>query len=419
MALSDLRSIQAGLDIGNSIGQPIAQGLLQKYQRENALKQLLLSNPDIASGIVKPQLDANGGPVQNDSFINIGGKTFDPAAIKKAQIEDETRKFENQLKVSQALAGMRGTGLQIIQDPTTGAVFRIEKSTGNVLPTQQPGQSGGGTFNTGVKTSVTELIDPATGSKYKVNIDPSGKIVSDLGTSEIAKGTPVIDPVSGKVSLVNTALPNGTAPGQAADVSTGALQPNQSTSFKVGVKPTQANQVSDSATQKIGAYDSLLDQYQAIEDAYKKAPESIGPVAGRVSGAKSKFGGIIGIPKNTPAQADLLSKINSVRAEAVHEKYGGALSPQELGFANQFIINQRNPDVDFESNLKAAIQTIKSQRGTLINAEKNKGANVEKFEQQNVSSNVSNEFPPKGTIVRSKKDGKAYVSDGTKLSPVE
>lgn len=386
MSRAGERSLQFGLNVANQISSPIMDALKERRQRDQAvqdqstqLKNALLlhaaTNPEIGQSLVNAdQVSQENSP----RLLNIGGQLIDPQKLDQLTKQHEAEQLANQLKIAQVRADSSPQN-QFIIDPVTGAVSLGNKRTGEVAPSTQAGSQ----FSTTPQASLTELVDPNTGNKYKVKVDKAGNILpGEQMPSEIQKGTVIQDPVTGAVSTVNPVLPKGVGAGQAVPVTTGQSSQSEPKPFSISPKPNPLTQVSDSTAQKIGAYDSLLNQYKQIQDAYDKAPESIGPAAGKMSELKTRLGGIGPIPQNTAPQADLLSKVNSVRAEQVHQKYGGALSPQELNFANQFILNQNNPSTTFKSNLNSAINTIQAQKDALLKAEQNRGANIDKFKAQ-------------------------------------
>lgn len=416
MSKAGEESLLRGLHIGQSLSQPWYEGSVRKEQRQQALQDqdtllrnhLLISaaqNPDLASSVINgdtlpgvaydPNTHQKVSEGDTSGLLKFGDQYINPATYKSIHDASEAQKAQRDIDKAIALYGIRPQN-QFIIDPVTGNVSLGDKRTGSVRPATQAGTEE--TFSNTAKPNIIELVDPATGNKMKYNRAPDGTM-TQIGVSDTPKGVVVTDPVTGAVSIVNPNLPNGQGAGQAAPVTVSGSggadqQPNlppplngppapQTTTgpkpFSLSPKPNPGTQVSEGAAQKIAAYDALLKQYQAVKDSYTKSKSIIGPVAGRVSEFKSQYGGLPFVPKNTPEEAELLSKVNSLRGEAVHDKYGGALSPQELNFANQYILNAKNPDSTFVGNVDAAIDAITKQRESLLEAEKNRGAKVDKF----------------------------------------
>lgn len=140
MSMAAERSLLIGSQIGRNIFDPINSFLdeqtKQKFEKEkyatqlaDTLKQLALTNPEIAAGIVgtptsttvqgqqavsplsltPSQQEAfdSGKQVQDGGFVSVGGQTFDPAKIQQAGLDDLARKFQQKVDLEKAIYGFK------------------------------------------------------------------------------------------------------------------------------------------------------------------------------------------------------------------------------------------------------------------------------------------------------------------------
>jgi hypothetical protein len=283
------RGIYAGFNEGLTPEQQIQRDYQEKlYQQKLAddVAQLQLKDPNLMEGsqAIQPGMTVDGQrsvkplemtpgqqeamlvgqPIPEVNTVSLGGRAFDPAAIKSATIEDELRQADAKRRLYETMAGQRGTGNQFITDPITGAVYLGNKATGVVAPTTQAGNE---QFKVGTRLTQKEIVDPNTGIKKLVNVDASGNVVGEIGTSDMPKGTVVQDPVTGAVSVVNNMLPQGTGPGQASPVNQPTGQATNQKPFSVGVKPTP---MTEGQAKDVGFASSMLKANQSLE-ALEKA----------------------------------------------------------------------------------------------------------------------------------------------------
>lgn len=317
------RSLLIGSQIGRNIFDPINSYLDEKtkmqfekemYQQRLAdtLKQLGITNPEISSGIVSqpvsyqnqgqdvvkalpvtPQQLKEIGPdgmgqTDNSGYITLGGMTFDPAKIRQAKLDEETRKTWSKILENQALYNARPQ-LSTIIDPTTGEVSIIDKKTREASPVTT---GSGDQAKVGVKIPTIKLIgDDGRMHLYQYQNGEKGK---DLGLADSLKGQVVTDQNTGAVYIVNPQLPQGVGPGQSTQATEGGsttVQPssndnttNPITPFRVTPKPNAVQvQIQKEERQLDDAFDTL----NQLHDLYKNIASegAVGPVAGRLTNA--------------------------------------------------------------------------------------------------------------------------------------
>lgn len=414
------RAVRTGALLAQTISGPFQQALMHKAEREfrkqqeeenfNRQIQLLAArDPNFASALtaVQPgstvdgqkslkalplaadqQADIAAGKMAKERpTISLGGFALDPATLKQSELVDEERKMRNQIIISKAIAEGRPTN-QFIIDPSTGAVSIGNKRTGEVAPATQAGSTD--QFKTTPKPTQAQIVNPETGVRHTWLTDGQGNLVKDLGPSESLKGTVVQDPATGEISVVNAQLPSGTGAGQAAPVTRGGTAPQadskEAKPFKIG---TTSGKIGDADIAKISAWDAMIEDFERVEKLLKGKDDSVGPVAGRVYKMKRKLPGF----QVDEATSDLFSSIGSISAEQIHERYGGALTANEIGRSANWSISENDKAIDLRSKLNQALEEVRAKRKAYLKNLGIKGVDVSRFGIGGAENGIGSESP--------------------------
>lgn len=349
-----------GIDRAMNGGRNTQERTLRKDQLEDLAAQF--KNHMLLQAALHPEagiVNAEGNP---EAQVLGNGFSIDKRA-RNAELDAE---MNRRIKINQAMYDGRPQ-LSTLTDPVTGAVSVIDKR--NLTAQSVQAQGGAQPFSVQQKGKETELMDEY-GRKYKVMLDAQGNVIKDLGTSDLPKGVVTTDPVTGRVSVVNNMLPQGTAPGQAA----GVTAPNASGQqpFSVGVKKDPAKQLSDGDVNKISAWDAMISDLDRVEKALTGKEDRVGPIAGRAYTYKRKLPGFAE-DKDTE---DLFSAIGSIGAEQIHERYGGSLTGTEVGRAGSWSLSANDKPEALKSKIREAIEEARGKRDAYLKNLSVKGIDV-------------------------------------------
>jgi hypothetical protein len=356
---------QAGRSIGDSFSGVAdalqarhAEELQQKlYQQKLAddMAQLAIKDPNTFAGSqaiqpgqtidgqqsVKPlaftpqQQEAmrSGQNIPDVPTVALGGRAFDPQAIKQADIEDELRKSQNQMKINEALYNMRPQ-LSTVVDPVTGQVSVIDKRQATAT------QVNNGSPIVGTKLTQKEIIDPATGIKKIVNLDASGRIVSDVGTSDVPRGQVIQDPTTGAVSVVNNILPQGIGAGQAAPVNQPATT-GQNQQFRVNPKLPN---IPAESVKEMADFKTLQDIVKSVEDNYDA--NFVGPYDSRLGSVRQMTGQGL-----TDKESNFRSALADAQNQILYLRSGKAITESEMSRLMKALPSEATSDEDFKVKL--------------------------------------------------------------------
>jgi hypothetical protein len=193
-----------------------------------------------------------GQPIPEVSTVSLGGRAFDPAAIKSATIEDELRQAEAKRKLYETMGGNKAM-YQFVPG-LDGAGYSFNRGSGTATPTKIDGSES----TLKVPEGITIKDIDQGGQIHRVGLDKQGNIAVDYGLAPVGVNT--INDSSGNV----VAAPSQAIPGRSIStvpVNSPGAQPGQPTG-----QPPQQLQVRTPGMETAKGLRDDIQQDKAVKD---------------------------------------------------------------------------------------------------------------------------------------------------------
>lgn len=143
------------------------------------------------------------------------------------------------------------------------------------------------------------------------------------------------------------------------DLNNGSISTERMTAVVGGMQG--AREIGSSEIKSFEVHSSLKSDFQKVSDAIVKIESKFGPLSGRWEEFLARYP----VADQDPEVAEVFAMINSLAADQIHAKYGGALTSNESKRADKWALDTALPIQTLKARIKAANSQIDSHMGSL------------------------------------------------------